>query len=368
MPAVKEQERKTLKKNRLFLIVIGAVAALALSACGAPPVNNWPGLTADSERGYVAAGTFIYAVNLEDGTEAWRYPGEANNKRQFFSTLALSEDGQLLAGSAGSEHAFLSLDPATGRENWAAPFIGAKGAWLAPPLMWNGKIYAPNSDGLLYVLGSDGTLEGSIDLGGALWSQPATDGQFLYVASLDHHVHIVDPETQQSVQTVDLEGAIASSPTAAVNGVYIGSFTGKLEFVAGDGRRETVSEAEDWIWGSPTLDGETLLFADLGGKVYSLDLPSGQQNWPDVQPDGPVAASPLLVNDMIIIVTESGSVHAFDRDGKEAWPRAYQSGGKIYTTPVASGELVLVAPYQAEYSLVALDTDGRQAWLFDPQS
>jgi len=27
-----------------------------------------------------------------------------------------------------------------------------------------------------------------------------------------------------------------------------------------------------------------------------------------------------------------------------------------------------VAPYQAEYSLVALDTDGRQAWLFDPQS
>jgi len=140
-----------------------------------------------------------------------------------------------------------------------------------------------------------------------------------------------------------------------------------MEFITVGGDRSTLFEAEDWIWGGPALDGDTLYFADLGGRVYSLDLASGRRNWGEVQPDGPVAASPLLMADKIIIVTESGSVYAFDRDGREAWPKAYATGGKIYTSPVASGELILIAPYQAESLLAALDADGKQAWLFAPQ-
>jgi outer membrane protein assembly factor BamB len=338
-----------------------------LSACGAPPLNNWPGLVADQQRAYVASGSFIYAVDLADGREAWRYPAEADNSRQFFSTLALTPDGQLLAGSAGSERSFVSLDPTTGRENWDAPFSAAKGIWLAPPLALDGLIYAPNSDGWLYILEADGAFVRSVELGGSLWSQPVTDGALLYVASLDHHLHVIDPTTHAIVRTIDLGGAIPGSPTPATDGVYVGSFTGKLEFVSAAGRRQTLSEVEDWIWGAPTLDAETLYFADLSGKVYSLDLESGRQNWGKVQPDGPIAASPLLMGDMLIIVTESGSVHAFDRQGQEVWPRAYETGGKIYTSPVASAELILVAPYQAEFALAALDTQGQRAWLFTPE-
>ena len=44
----------------------------------------------------------------------------------------------------------------------------------------------------------------------------------------------------------------------------------------------------------PSIDGETLYYADLDGIVYSLDLASGNQNW-DAQPDGPVVASLLIV-------------------------------------------------------------------------
>jgi len=41
-------------------------------------------------------------------------------------------------------------------------------------------------------------------------------------------------------------------------------------------------------------------------------------------------------------------------------------GGKIYTTPVTAGDLILVAPYQAQVALVALDANGKQAWTFTP--
>ena len=355
-----------MKKNRTILILLAAAAAVVLSACGTPPVNAWPGLAADTERAYVGSGAYVIAVNLDDGTEAWRYPAKAEGGLQFFTSLALTEDGQLLAGSAGTQHALLSLDPATGRANWAQPFMQASGIWLAPALMTGGRIYAPNSDGWLYALEADGAPAGKVELGGSLWSAPVSDGKLLYVASLDHHLHIVNPETLATVQTVDLEAAIPGGPTPALDGVYVGSFSGKLEFVSASGGRETVFEGEDWIWGAPALSSETLYFADLGGKVYSLDLPTGRQNWSGIQPDGPVAASPLVEGERVVVVTEAGSVHAFDAAGNEAWPRPYETGGKIYTSPVASGELILIAPYQAQFMLAALDQDGRQAWLFTP--
>jgi glucose dehydrogenase len=76
-------------------------------------------------------------------------------------------------------------------------------------------------------------------------------------------------------------------------------------------------------------------------------------------------ASPLVVDDQIYVAAESGSFIALDRDGKIVWEKT--PGGKIYTTPVLSGDLILVAPYQAEFALAAYDLDGKQAWTFNPE-
>jgi hypothetical protein len=53
-----------------------------------------------------------------------------------------------------------------------------------------------------------------------------------------------------------------------------------------------------------------------------------------------------------------------DRAGKVLWTQ--QVGGKIYTTPVVAGDLILVAPLEAEFYLAALDQNGRQIWTFNP--
>jgi len=113
------------------------------------------------------------------------------------------------------------------------------------------------------------------------------------------------------------------------------------------------------------LDGETLYYADLSGKVFSLDLATGSQNWDIVQPDGPVVASLLIVEDQIYVATEAGTLVALDREGNTVWEKTV--GGKIYTTPVISGDLILVAPYQAESVLAAYDAAGKQAWTFTPE-
>jgi outer membrane protein assembly factor BamB len=358
-------EGTNLNTKKLILVLLIALGALVLSACsGAPAANNWHGLAADAEHAYVSGGSFVYAVNLQTGKEDWRYPTEAGGKLLFYATPVLTKDGQLLVGSAGTTHSFVSLDPATGRENWVETF--GKGTWLASPLVVNDTIYAPNTDGFLYILDMNGKQAADpIELGGALWSAPTTDGTLLYVASLDHHLHVIDPVQGSVLESINLGGAVPASPAIGSDGVYAGSFASTVEFVQRDGGHKVIAKADNWVWGSPVVDGETLYYADLSGKIYSLDLASGNQNWDGVKPDGPIVASLLLSGDQIYAATESGSLFALDRDGKIIWEKTLDKA--IYTAPVAAGDLILVAPYQADFALAAYDLQGKQAWTFIPE-
>jgi outer membrane protein assembly factor BamB len=116
------------------------------------------------------------------------------------------------------------------------------------------------------------------------------------------------------------------------------------------------------------LDGETLYFADLNGNVFSFDTASGKQNWSvDVVKEDKlgIIASPLVLGDQIYVGTEAGTFFALDKDGKIAWDK--NPGGdkaNIYTSPVVSGDLILVAPYKGDSLLTAYDAAGKQAWTF----
>ncbi len=357
-----------MKKTTLILLLV--LGAFALSACtgSSTAVNTWPGLSADAERAYLSSGSYVYAVDLETGKEVWHYPEKADTKNIFFATPVLTEDGQLLIGSEGTNHAFVSINPETGKANWPEPFTDAKGKWVAAPLVLNDTIYAPNTDGFIYVLDMKGQPAGEpIEIGGALWATPSTDGSVIYVASLDHHFHIINPANGSTREPIDLGGAAPSSPVVTENGVYIGSFASKIELISPNGDHEVIAEAADWIWGTPALDGETLYYADLTGNVFSFDLASGTQNW-SIKPDGPIIASPLVVGDQIYIATESGTFYALDKDSKIVWEKDLGGEkGNIYTTPITSGDLILVAPYKADFSLAAYDVEGKQAWTFTPE-
>ncbi|MBI5944474.1 MAG: PQQ-like beta-propeller repeat protein [Chloroflexi bacterium] len=360
-----------MKTKRLILISLLAIGAMLLSACsgGGTVSNNWHGLAADAEHAYVSAGSFVYAVDMKNGSEVWRYPTKADNDILYFANPVLTSDGQLLIGSAGKNHDFISLDPATGKEKWASAFTGAKSGWVASPLIISGKIYAPNTDGFLYILDMSGKqIADPIEIGGALWSAPVTDGEFIYLSSLDHRVSVISLTEDVVSYTFDLGGAIPSSPAIGAHGAYVG-YASTIEFVKSNNDHEVVTRAENRIWGSPVLDGETLYFADLDGNVYSFDLASGRQNW-SVKPNGSVVASLLVAGDQLYVASEAdpsselGTLVALDREGKTIWTK--EVGGKLYTTPAASGDLILVAPYQAEFTLAAYDAEGKQAWTFTP--
>ncbi len=357
--------------KRLTLISLVLLGSILLSACvGAGSRSaSWPGLTTDASTAYLAKDQSVYAVRLSDGVKLWQYPDKAGASL-FDANPVLTPDGQLLVASAGTDHALISLDPATGKEKWPAQFTGSKDRWIASPLVLNDVIYAPNVDGTLYALNlSTGGLLWQLPVGSSLWSGPVTNGKLIFLTSLDHFLYAVDPQTHQIAWKVNLDGSAPGSPSVSADGstLYVGSFASKVYAIdAATGQIRWSTKTANWVWGTPGLSGDAIYIADINGQIYSLGSTDGQNAWPVLAPDGPVTASPLVLPNGVVVATESGSVYAFDAKGNPLWP-AVDIGGKIYTSPVLAGDLIVVAPMGAPYLLYALNTrDGSLLpWHFD---
>ena len=354
--------------KRLTILSLFLLGAILLSACSSSGRGaSWPGLSADANNAYLADGSLVYAVRLSDGAKIWQYP-EKSAGQIFYSAPVITPDGQLLVGSAGNDHALYSLDPATGKEKWASPFK-AEDHFFASPLVVGDAIYAPNNDGTLYVLKlATGEKLWSLHLSHSLWGAPVTDGKLIFVTSLDHFVYAVDSQTQQIAWKTDVGGSVPDSPALSTDGstLYVGSFQNKLTALnAADGKVRWTADTKGWVWGAPAVEGDTVYTADINGYVYSLGAPNGKNAWPDIQPDGPITGSPLVLGDGVFVVTESGTGFAYDRNGGVLWPSGTAIGGKIYSTPVLAGDKILVTPMNTDFLLVALNSDsGSIIWKF----
>ncbi|HUH97876.1 MAG TPA: PQQ-binding-like beta-propeller repeat protein [Anaerolineales bacterium] len=354
--------------KRLMFISFALLGAMLLSACSgaASRGTSWPGLAADAKNAYLANGQFIYAARLSDGSKLWQYP-DKGGAQEFFATPLLTPDGQLVVGSAGTDQGLISLDPATGQQKWV--FSAAQDRWIAAPLAVNDTLYAPNNDGSLYALKlATGDLLWSLSIGHPLWGTPVTDGKLIFLTSLDHFLYAVDPQSHRIVWKTDLGGSAAGSPTLSTDKttLYVGSFGSRVFAInAADGSIRWTAKTNAWVWSDPSVNSSNVYVADINGQVYSLDASSGQDSWSNITPDGPITGSPLLTTDGVIITTESGFIYSLDHNGKELWSTSI--GGKIYTAPVASGNLVLIAPLGAQYLLYAVnEKDGSMLpWHFD---
>jgi len=364
-------------RKKLLIISLVLLGAVLLSACsgGAIRGTSWAGLAADESMAYLADVSLVYGINLKDGSEAWRFSDSDDSKAQFFATPLVTPDGLVIVGSAAGKHILYALDPndtvIDGDFKNPVPawtFTGAEGPWVAAPLVVDNLLFAPNGDGNLYVLDlADGQSQKLpvkvVELSGRLWSQPITDGERLFVTSLDHSVFGIDLTTYEFWHE-DVGGAIPGSAVLGADGMlYVGSLDSQLEqFDPATGAHTSVLDANDWIWSTPVMDEDALYFGDLDGNFYSFNTPTATLNW-SVKPDGAITASAILQNDHLLLVTESGNIYAISKeDGSRLWSDSV--GGQLYTTPVVANDMILVSTIDADFYLAALNEDGRQVWTF----
>ncbi len=355
-------------KYKIPLLTISLILiAIALSACGGSAYGStsWPGLAANEEFAFVAYNSNVYAVDLDSGEEAWRYPAEASAKITFFADPTLTPDGQLLAPSY--DHKLYSLDAENGRENWV--FSGSSDRLIASPLVTEQGIFQVSADGKLYALDFDGNLNWTFVTGGPVWARPAVNEACtcLFVASMDHHVYAVDAIKGDLLwQSDDLGGAIVGTP-AFDHGdtVIVGTFGS--EVIALDAETGNVSwrfKTEGWVWSGGVLYQDAYYVGDLNGYIYSIDAATGEQNW-RLQPGGPIIGPPLLVNEQLVFSSENDTVFFISLDGDVLDSKVVS--GTLYASPYAAGDLILIAPINSDILLAALTTTGTQQWTYMPE-
>lgn len=359
-------------KHKQSFLILGLIGiALTLSACAgaANTATSWPGLTVDDQYAYVAYQTQVYAVDLTNGTERWRYPAEPDNNITFFADPSLSQDDQLIVG--GYDFVLYSLNPETGTRNWV--FNQAENRYIASSLVEAENIYAPAADENLYSLDLNGQLQWTFTSEGESWAKPITDENCdcIFLSTMDHSVYAVDAQSGTQIwRSPQLGGAVVGTPAYGEDGdLYVGTFGGKLFALNSDDGSilwEFPTADGGWIWSGPTISDGVLYFGDLNGYFYAVDAENGSQLWqlPPEQLGGEIVGSPLVIEESIFITTEEGILTKLDTSGRIQWSQVI--GGMIYTSPRAANDLILVAPIQIDELLVAVNQDGVRQWSFIP--
>ena len=351
-----------MKTKSIYLALGLLVLAVLISGCssGMTP-SSWAGVTTDGETAYMAMASHVYAVQVSNGMELWRFPEKPDAKKTFFAAPTLTPDGQLIVG--GYDRILYSLSTSNGSINWT--FEEAKDHWIGSAVFGKDMIFAPNSDYSLYAIDLKGKLVWKFTAEQALWGRPVVDETNVYFGSMDHKLYALNMESGKLVWSSELDGAILGAITLGENGLLYAGTLGDNVFALDSSTGKTVWEValSSRVWSAPAVGNGNLYVGDQAGKIVSLNADSGQENW-NLQPDGPVLGSPLVLQNQVIFGTESGSLLALDADGKIAWSQAIT--GKLYSTPVLAGDLILVAPVEGDYTLIGLGLNGIQQWVYTP--
>jgi eukaryotic-like serine/threonine-protein kinase len=357
-------------KSRFLFPLLLLLAAVLLSGCsGGYQTSSWPGISVSDQTIYMASGQQIFAINAANGLELWRYPEKASATIHFYAAPVLTPDGQLIVGDYG--HTLYSLDPQTGLENWR--FEESKYGFIASPLVTEKGIFASTNGGNLYALNFEGQVmwNKSLDSQHSVWAQPVADADCncIYVASMDHHIYALDAETGEKMwATDDLGGSIVGQPALSEDGIlYTGTFGEQIVALNKDtGLPATDPFTTDgWVWSGPALADEKLYFGDQVGNFYLLDTKDGLTPASKVEGTEAIISTPLVLTDTVYVTTQGGSLLLFGRDGALKGKQKFD--GQLLGPAVAAGDLILLAPLNSDYMLIAVNAQGVQQWTFVPE-
>ncbi len=381
-PFHKINRKKDMKyKKKLLTILIISMAALLISSCtrtGA--ASSWPGYSVEGETGYLSYAAQTYAINLVNGSLEWKFPSEADRGRQAYSA-PLVENGLAVFGDYNG--VLVAVDAENGTKKWE--FTGADDRYIASAGLGGQMIYAPNSDGTIYALDEEGNLAWKFVTGGPNWSQPVSDDEFVYIASMNHNIYAFSQDFEKSLLelakdgsktlrtdaawSTDLGMAIVADPVLEDGVLYTATIEGAVYAL------DAATGAVMWsfkdagnlgaVWGAPVVDGDVVFVADIDGNVYTIEKESGKQNWPSAfSAGGRIVGSGALTDDGVVFATDEGKVFLINREKEPKTLSSFEN--PINSSIEVYDGNILIAPASEEGLLTAIGTEGFEIWSFIP--
>ncbi len=90
------------------------------------------------------------------------------------------------------------------------------------------------------------------------------------------------------------------------------------------------------VWSPVVVKDDKIYAGDQSGMIFALNTKDGSRVW-EVDVDSPVIGGLALTDKGLFAGTEKGVASVLSMDGTKVWTTTV--GGKLYSTPVISGEL-----------------------------
>lgn len=305
-----------MKQPKTLLLVVIALLPLILVSClptGASVSTGWAGTA--FRDGTIYVGTkdgSVVAVNSSSHSQQWDYAFNA----AIYTTPVVDGDLVYVGTYSGQLYA---LTTARGVERWVYPRTGSMGAVVGDPVIGNETVYVASSDGSVYALDTTyGDLKWkSESLADKLWTSPVIAGDTLYVSTFDGHIYALSVEIGELLDwSFKSDAGFASSPVVYEDTVFLGSFDRHLYAVAVGSnvsawRFPREKPAGNWFWASPLVSNGTVYAGCLDGKLYAIEAKTGEELW-EFDAGNAIVASPVLMNNLLVVTDESGTVYVFD--------------------------------------------------------
>ncbi len=359
----------------LVMLLIGGLAAGCVSPTGQP--RGWSGGVVDDGTLFLGSmGGTVVAWNASTGAELWSTTLEPRKQRggfgcaaapagvAIYGTPAVAEGLVYVSVYDGKIYAFnLSRDAEEwqyppGEDDYIQPIVGG-------PVVSLGKVYFGCADHKLYALDAGtGVERWEFATGDKIWGTPAIEDDVLYIGSFDKKLYAIGANDGQKKWEVETGGAVAGTPVIDNKTVYFGSFDRYFYAVnAADGSLKWRSEikAGSWFWAKPVIHNSTVYAPCLDGKVYILSAESGREVVAAIDLGSPIASSPVLIDNALIIATEAGGIYSLDT-GTNDIKSLTDLEVKIHAPLFASGGTVYVHTQEDE-TLYALNAEtGVRLW------
>ncbi len=239
----------------------------------------------------------LYALSWPSGRRLWSDEGAA--------AVGVTPYGADLLVSTRSG---LERRTVAGERRWEHPAEGA----LSAPTVSKGNAYFVSRDGWLHCV-DPATGEGRFKLElGTVAAPPAAHASRLLLPERSGDLHAFDVNTHEVLWTYDMEGPLWASPLVWEGRVFAASWAGVMRCLTLEtGDDLWAVDVEGRVTAAPVVASGVLYVVTEEGRVLALDGRSGRILFCDEVSMSPVQASPLILNETLLVAALDGTVHAY---------------------------------------------------------
>jgi outer membrane protein assembly factor BamB len=234
----------------------------------------------------------------------------------------------------------------------------------------DGQVYFGMANGRVYAVdAATGQDLWFVQAGRDVWSAPIVTEDVVYFGSLDHYLYAIDRASGDELWKRDVGAAVAGKPTLHEDRLYVGTFGSTLyalDAATGEPVWPAPFRAANWVWDGPTVVDDLLYITDVSGAVYAVEAASGEQRWVQ-KPGAAMRARPAAGEAALYVGDRSSNLYALNPDnGSTLWAKTLTGKGQVLATPLVLNDFIVVAPFSGSNKLEVYRANGDFYWAFTP--